>query len=319
MLEHDWEDRIVDGTTDIIANRISHRFHWSMPKEIPPLISRDQLKVNFLTPPHGRPMQKATATGLFAVCDINRQTVDSFVAVEVSSSLEVDGGGGAAAAAAAAACTAVFEDERQWFPASQCAWQYLLKNFDRTEITGDSENPVFALSFKHPVGADYLPEDQAIGVAADFFHFFLGLLVEGSLEDCIENGRYAYQIRKASLAGPALCIDNGHVRPGFEGMDRVFDRLAAINLSGKGIFPHFVMRNPTRSSYTIKAPQEYCQAIFGASAQFTLLAGDPISLNFEVVPDMILQERQVKHQPPLPLFMSLLMIFLPLSIIRYRR
>ena len=76
--------------------------------------------------------------------------------------------------------------------------------------------------------------------------------MEGPIENCIEGGRFAYQIRAASSAGQALFIDNGHERPGFEG-------LAAPLLAERRLLPHFVMKNPVRFSLSKK---EFRQGIF---------------------------------------------------------
>jgi len=201
-LEHDYEARRADGTTENLSARIRNRFYLLMPAGIPPLIARDKVAAVYWTPPHGLPQQKLPV--FLAECDRNIKTIDTFFPV-----LEVS--------------AAVVEDQRQWFPHGPRAWQYVRDKFDRIEISGNLEDPIFALSCKHIGGHDYLPEEHAIGMSPDFYHFFLGLLVEGLLEDCVENGRYAIQIRAESEAGGGrgLCIDNGHEKPGFEGLARI--------------------------------------------------------------------------------------------------
>ena len=276
-LEYDWNSRVADGTTLKVTGRICKRWFDLMPAEIQPLIQRNKLKVEFLLPPHGR-QQKQSA--LFPACDEHMQTVDSFVPVVVT--LEVD---------SADAGTVV--DQRQWAPNDPHAWIFLRDKCERVEISGNLDHPVYAPSFKHRGGADYLPEEHPIGVAADFFHFFLGRLVEGSFDDCIEGGRFAYQIRAASSTCPALFIDNGHERPGFEGLAFIFDKEAAPFLRDRQLPPHFVMRNPVRPSVKL-SKKEFRQGIFGSTAELVLLAGEPICCEFESHNESLtLQERKL--------------------------
>ena len=272
---------MADGTTENISCRIRERFNRLMPAGIPPLIQRTALKPEFLLPPHGRPTQKQST--LFLACDEHMQTMDSFVpVVPVVVTLEVD---------SADAGTVV--DQRQWAPNDPHAWIFLRDKCERVEISGNLDHPVYAPSFKHRGGADYLPEEHPIGVAADFFHFFLGRLVEGSFDDCIEGGRFAYQIRAASSTCPALFIDNGHERPGFEGLAFIFDKEAAPFLRDRQLPPHFVMRNPVRPSVKL-SKKEFRQGIFGSTAELVLLAGEPICCEFEFHDESLtLQERKL--------------------------
>ena len=78
-----------------------------------------------------------------------------------------------------------------------------------------------------------------------FFPWGTGL-VEGSVTDCTENGRFAIEIRAKSPTRAALFIDNGLERRGFENLACIFDRHAdQLLLHGSG--PVFRFRNPTGS------------------------------------------------------------------------
>ena len=161
-------------------------------------------------------------------------------------------------------------------------------------------DPVFAACFKGRGGADYFPEEHPIGVAMDFFHFFLGLLVEGPIENCIERGRYAIQIRGKCQGRPALWIDNGHARPGFQCLSCIFDKQAAPHLLSRGISPHFLLRNPIKNK-GITTTTESCEGIFGSSKQFEVFpVADPIFFEFELS-NLQIEERNcvvmVRTQP----------------------
>ena len=248
-LEHDWDDRVADGSVITISRRIWKRFADQIPEGMPcaPQIT---FKVEFSRPPHGFPHHRKT-TSLFTMCATKNKILDKYP----------DGGNG----------------KPQWIPEDPTAWQFLAENFERLDI-GVEEDPVFAACFKGRGGVDFLPEEHPIGVAIGFFHFFLGLLVEGPITSCIEGGRYAIQIRAECHGRPSLWIDNGYTRPGFECLSCIFDKRAAPLLQCRGIAPHFLLRNPSQSFTTT----ESCEGIFGSSQQFEVFpVADPICFEFE--------------------------------------
>ena len=270
-LEHDWDDRVADGSVITISRRIWRRFADQIPEGMS-RAAQITFKVEFLRPPHGFPHQKKT-TSLFTMCATKNQILDKYP----------DGVNG----------------EPQWIPEDPTAWQFLAENFERLDI-GDEENPVFAACFKGRGGVDYFPEEHPIGVAMDFFHFFLGLLVEGPITSCIEGGRYAIQIRGECHGRSALCIDNGYARPGFECLSCIFDKRAAPLLEIRGISPHFLLRNPIKNK-GITTTTAHCEGIFGSSKQFEVFpVADPICFEFELSNQQI-EERNcvvmVRTQP----------------------
>ena len=251
-LEHDWDERIADGSEFLITRRIWSRFFKHIPAEMP-RAAQITFKADFLCPPHGFPHQKKT-TSLFTTCATKNKILDKYP----------NGGSG----------------KPQWIPEDPTAWQFLAENFERLDI-GDEENPVFAACFKGRGGVDYFPEEHPIGVAMDFFLFFLGLLVEGPIESCTERGRFAIQIRGECQERPALWIDNGHARPGFECLSCIFDKQAASLLLSRGISPHFLLRNPIKNK-GITTTTAHCEGIFGSSKQFEVFpVADPICFEFE--------------------------------------
>ena len=259
---------MADGSVITISRRIWRRFADQTPAEMPraPQIT---FKVEFSRPPHGFPHHRKT-TSLFTMCATKNKILDEYP----------DGGNG----------------KPQWIPEDPTAWQFLAENFERLDI-GVDEDPVFAACFKGRGGVDFLPEEHPIGVAIGFFHFFLGLLVEGPITSCIEGGRYAIQIRAECHGRPSLWIDNGCTRPGFECLSRIFDKRAAPLLQSRGISPHFSLKNPIQNFTTT----EPCEGIFGSSQQFEVFpVADPISFEFEIS-NVQVQERNcvvmVRTQP----------------------
>ena len=120
-LEHDWDDRIADGSEFLITRRIWSRFF----KHIPAGMKRAAeitFKAEYLRPPHGFPHQKRLKT-LSTACATKNKILDEF-----------PGGG---------------NGEPQWIPEDLTAWQFLAENFERLDI-GDEVNPVFAAILQRP-------------------------------------------------------------------------------------------------------------------------------------------------------------------------
>jgi hypothetical protein len=211
-LEHDFVSCSEDRATEIISFRIRRRFIRHKPKEIPREKPSGEQK--WFIPPFGLPTKKQ-GQRLNTLLAENKAQLDSF--------------GGSAAT-----------KEQQWFPTNPKAWLFFLQHFDRTEMELTPGQHVSTVSLKFPANG----EDHPMWMCSDFFHFFLGGLVEGSETDCTENGRFAIEIRAKSITRPALFIDNGLQRPGFENLSRIFDREADRLLVG-GSGPVFRFRNPT--------------------------------------------------------------------------
>ena len=278
---------MADGSFRIISERIYTRLReYRQQAEIP----IGKLKIKFLTSPLGLPNKQP----LQAALDENIATIDSFAVCDHQTS----------ACTVEEATPADVAVAQQWLPHGTPTWDFLLREFVRVELSGDVDAPIFTLCGKyHDGGAESADaEDPAIGFAENFFHCFPGLLVEGTIEECVSSGRYALQIRGESATLPALFIDNGRPRPGYEDLVCCFDSEAASFFEGKSRSPHFVLRNPDRPR-ALKSTA--CLGTFGATREHVLQAGEPIFFHFVRPSEMILQERRaprivknkVRHLP----------------------
>jgi len=276
---------VADGSFQTISSRIYKRFREFRLRAGIPI---GQLKIKFLTSPLGLPSKPF----LHEVLKENMDTIDSFVVGQhehqvISTCTGEEEGSTSAAAAAATA-----DVPPQWHPHGTEGWDFLRREFVRVNISDDEETPIFTLSGKCNRDDDAESanaEDPAIGFAESFFHCFPGLVVEGTLDDCVARGRFALQIRAMSVNGPAMFIDNGRPRPGYEDLACCFDSYAAEIFTSKEISPHFVLRNPEQP----RAPLSiFCLGIFGATKEHVLQAGEPIYFNFVRGVEMSLQERK---------------------------
>ena len=219
----------------------------------------------WLTPPFGLPARKQAR--LYTFMAQNKAQLDSF--------------GGSAATT-----------QEQWFPANPEAWLFFLQHFDRTEMELTPGQPVSTACLKFPANGD----EDPMWMCSDFFHFFLGGLVEGSETDCTENGRFAIEIRAKSLTRAALFIDNGLQRPGFESLSCIFDRQADQLLQG-GSGPVFRLRNPTGTWV-----EQCLQGLLAPAAEhqpLRLFPGECVRFQFQH--DMVVQMQKplkVKLSPP---------------------
>jgi hypothetical protein len=210
-LEHDFEFCSEDRNTEKISDRIRRRFTRHMSIDIPREKPSNEKK--WFTPPFGLPTKKLGAR-LYTLLAQNKAQLDSFEG--------------------SAATT------QKWFPYDSGPWLFFHEHFDRTEMESTPGQPVSTACLKMPAHGD----EDPMWMCSEFFHFFLGGLVEGSETDCTENGRFAIKIRAKSLTRPALFIDNGLQRPSFEHLSQIFDRQADRLLEG-GSGPVFRLRNPT--------------------------------------------------------------------------
>ena len=243
-----------------ISDRIRKRFCRYMPANIPREKPSGEKK--WLMPPFGLPTKKQRGR-LYQLLAQNKAQLDSF--------------------GESAATT----KQQQWFPTDPEAWLFFLQNFDRIEI-GTDQHPVWTACLKSPADC----EEHPMWMCYDLFHFFLGGLVEGSVTDCTENGRFAIEIRAKSPTRAALFIDNGLERPGFQNLARIFDRHAdQLLLHGSG--PVFRFRNPTGSWV------ETClQGLLAPTAELCLFPGDPITFKLNHTMDVQMRmPPKVKLQP----------------------
>ena len=261
-LEHDFESRFEDRTAEKISDRIRMRFTRHMPMDIPREKPSGEQK--WLTPPFGLPARKQAR--LYTFMAQNKAQLDSF--------------GGSAATT-----------QEQWFPANPEAWLFFLQHFDRTEMELTPGQPVSTACLKFPANGD----EDPMWMCSDFFHFFLGGLVEGSETDCTENGRFAIEIRAKSLTRAALFIDNGLQRPGFESLSCIFDRQADQLLQG-GSGPVFRLRNPTGTWV-----EQCLQGLLAPALDQPLRLFPGECVRFQFQHDMVVQMQKplkVKLSPP---------------------
>jgi len=276
-----------------LRHRIYVRFFNILKQEEIP--STGKLKIKFLTSPLGLPSKPF----LHNVLKENMDTIDSFVVGQhehqhqvISTCTGEEEGSTSAAAAAAAAAAATADVPPQWHPHETQGWDFLRREFVRVNISDDEETPICTLSGKcnrDDAAESANAEDPAIGFADSFFHCFPGLVVEGTLDDCVDRGRFALQIRAWSENGPALFIDNGRQRPGYEELACCFDSCAADIFITKTISPHFVLKNPEQPRTQLST---FCLGTFGATKEHVLQAGEPIYFDFVLGSAMRLQERK---------------------------
>ena len=255
--EHDFQSKLANGTVAKITHRIQVRFLRNMPADIPR--QEPSGKKKWLIPPFGFPTIRDGR--LFNLCRDNRTQLDYFTGTGATT---------------------------QWFPANPVAWLFLPQQFDRIIIGHDLGHPIYTVCLKFPSG-----EDHPTWISQDFFHFFLGGLVEGTVADCTESGRFAIMIRAATSARAALFIDNGLPRPGFEYFARIFDRKAELVL--QHVSGHqFQLKNPPGAQL-----DSCCQGLFAPDAgTLNLIPGE--SIRFKLDHTMDVQMRlppKVKLQP----------------------
>ena len=276
---------MADGSFQTISWRIYKRLQESRRQAEIPI---GQLKIKFLTSPLGLPSKPF----LHEVLKENMDTIDSFVVGQhehqvISTCTGEEEGSTSAAAAAATA-----DVPPQWHPHGTEGWDFLRREFVRVNISDDEETPIFTLSGKcnrDDAAESANAEDPGIRFADSFFHCFPGLVVEGILDDCVDRGRFALQIRAWSENGPALFIDNGRQRPGYEELACCFDSCAADIFITKTISPHFVLKNPEQPRTQLST---FCLGTFGATKEHVLQAGEPIYFDFVLGSAMRLQERK---------------------------
>ena len=232
-----------------------------MPADIPR--EKPSGEKEWLMPPFGLPTKKL-GTRLYTLLAQNKAQLDSF--------------GGSAATT-----------QRKWFPDDPAAWSFLHEHFYRIKIGTDPDHPVWTACLKIPADG----EEHPMWMCPNLFHFFLGGLVEGSVNDCTEKGRFAIMIRAASSSHKALFIDNGLLRPGFKHLARIFDRQADIlleHVSG----PQFQLKNAPGAQF-----DSCCQGLFAPDAgTLKLIPGE--SIRFKLDHTMDVQMRmppKVKLQP----------------------